>query len=258
MLFPDDDLGHGRARPTLGPACPASSTRHAADRVLGLEPIDWIGEGLTERLAGKEVQEEAEGKKETMRVGDTRPSHPLGDYAGDYGHPGYGPLRVSLDGERVSISYNGIDAPLEHWHYDVWTGAETEGDPTFEDQKFQFRRRPRRPDRRGRVGDRSDGRPDRLCPAPDARLSDPGYLSRLVGAYELPGQKVLIERSGSALTVTLPGQPRFTLRPALGGRFVLVEVPAIQIGFELDDEGPATAVTFFQPNGVFSAERVDG
>ena len=94
---------------------------------------------MENRRKGKEVGAEAKEKKKELRVEGTRSSHPIVDYAGQYVHPGYGTLGIEQNDGNLTVNFNGIAAPLEHWHYDVWTGAETEGDTTFEDQKFLFR-----------------------------------------------------------------------------------------------------------------------
>ena len=256
MLFPDDGVGMV-SFVNRGSGLPSILNRHAADLVLGLEPIDWYGEGLQERKTALEAQREAEGKKEETRIQGTSPSHALAEYPGDYHHPGYGRLTIRLEENRLSALYNGIETPLEHWHYDVWNGARNEDDPTFEDIRFHFR-------------SNADGVIDsveapfepRLDPIvfdrlPDRQLSDPAYLERFVGVYLLQTQKVSIALSGATLTVTIPGQPMYSLEPEAGGRFVLAEVPLIKVGFSEDDAGNVTAVTFYQPNGVFEAQRVD-
>jgi CubicO group peptidase (beta-lactamase class C family) len=139
MFFPDADLGlvvFNNCRSGL----PQLVARHAADRILSLEEVDWIGEALEERRKAKAESEQAGEKKEATRVAGTAASHPLTDYAGRYAHPGYGTLRITVADEALVVSYNDITAPLEHWHYDVWSGTEGEGgDTTFEDEKFIFR-----------------------------------------------------------------------------------------------------------------------
>jgi CubicO group peptidase (beta-lactamase class C family) len=92
----------------------------------------------------------------------------------------------------------------------------------------------------------------------DPRLLDPDYLERFVGTYETAtGTKITIAISGDALAASIPGQPTYTLEPALTGRFVLKEVPVVSVGFEVDDSGVVTKAVLHQPGGVFDAPRVE-
>ena len=93
---------------------------------------------------------------------------------------------------------------------------------------------------------------------PDPQLSDPEFLQRFLGVYEMAtGTKITVALSGDALTASIPGQPTYSLEPALTGRFVLKEVRMISVGFEVDDMGKVTKAVLHQPNGVFEARRVE-
>jgi CubicO group peptidase (beta-lactamase class C family) len=249
VLFPNDRLGLV-AFTNIGSGLSDIINRHAADLVLGLEAKDWNAEALQRRAAGKEAEDEAEAKKESTRVADTTPSHPLADYTGDYHHPGYGIMKISLASEALSLTFNDIVSPLEHWHYDVFNGAETDGDKTFEDTKLLFRG-----DVNGNIAEIAVTMEARVAPIvfakrPDARLFDPEYLQRLTGTYDWVERKLVIELSGDTLTLTFPGQPKLTLVPDLSGRFVLKEVATVSIGFELDESGKVTGAKLYLPDGV--------
>lgn len=259
MLFPDDELGIVAFNNCLR-GIPRLVAQSAADRILGLEHVDWLGEALERRQKGKAADEEAEAKKESTRVAGTSPSHSLQDYAGRYDNPGYGAIEFTLAEGVLSVHYNGIVAPLEHWHYDVWTGSETEGDNTFEDQRFQFRS-----DVDGRIAAveslfEARAEPIRFHKGSDPRLSDPAFLARLAGTYETAtGTKFTIELAGETLHGAVPGSPPFTLDPALGGRFVISANRSVQVEFEIatGGDGPATKMLIYNPSGVYEAARVE-
>ncbi|MFW6012106.1 MAG: serine hydrolase [bacterium] len=262
VLFPDDDLGIV-AFSNRGSPVPNLLAQHAADRILGLEPVDWVGDALERAEAGEADAEEAEERKETLRVADTAPSHPLEDYPGVYEHPGYGRLTIEEgqdggEGERgLTMTFNGITAPLEHWHYDVWNGAETDGDPTFEDMKIQFRS-----DLEGQVTEvvapfEPAASAVEFTKRPDDRFSDPEYLEGFVGTYVgATGQQSRVERSGETLILHVQGQPAYTLEPQPSGRFAIQGLTGFSVGFE-EEDGRVTTLVFYQPNGVFEAERVE-
>ena len=226
----------------------------AADRLLKLEPIDWNGEALARRAKGKAAAKEAKAKKETVRVPNTTPSHPLADYAGEYFHPGYGPLMVQLQGDKLNVTYNGMTAPLGHWHYDVFTALETQ-DEVLADTKFNFAT-----DVNGNIASVAAPMEPVVKDAvfakkPDARLSDPAYLQKFLGDYELAGVSAQIGLKGNALTLSVPGQPEYTLVPDLGGVFRLKEVSVIQVRFLLDGQGNVTGLESRQPEGVYTAKK---
>jgi hypothetical protein len=209
---------------------------------------------------GKAAAEEAEKKKDSVRDAGTRPSHPIGDYAGTYRDPGYGAVEIRVadaGAMTLEMTINGITAPLEHCHYDVWNGAETSGDPTFEDQKLLFRA-----NYEGRIA--ALEAPMEVTASPvvfekqaDPRLSDPSFLERYVGSYvSATGQRGTIALSGNRLTLHLPGQPTYTLVPDVSGRFAVEGLQGFSVGFE-EEAGEVTKVVFYQPNGVFESVRVD-
>jgi hypothetical protein len=91
---------------------------------------------------------------------------------------------------------------------------------------------------------------------PDARMSDPAYLARFTGDYDLAGQTGTVSLAGNALTVTLPGQPQLHLVPGLGDEFILKEVSTISMIFVEDAKGNVTAASFIQPEGVFTLKKI--
>ena len=257
-FFPDDDIGIV-AFTNRASGLPNLISREIADRLLGLEKIDWIAEGLTRGKAAQLQGREAGKKVEVLRIAGTRPSHPLANYVGTYAHPGYGELDIRLQGENQLVAiYNDIETPLEHWHYDVWNGGKNPQDATFEKMKYLFRANfdgdiaaveaPFEPTAAAIV----------FTKKPDRRLSDPAYLEKLTGTYLGPtGQKAQVSRNGATLTLTVPAQPLYTLVPELSGRFGLRGLQGFSVGFVTEGDGPAKKILFYQPNGVFESQRLE-
>jgi CubicO group peptidase (beta-lactamase class C family) len=100
---------------------PALVVRNVFDRMLGLEPIDWAERTRKQIAEAEEKAEEAKKEDLAAAVADTSPSHPLADHAGEYEHPGYGTASVRTDGDRLVLEVAGIEFPLQHYHYDVWS-----------------------------------------------------------------------------------------------------------------------------------------
>lgn len=250
-LFPEDRLGivvltNAHRTDMLEPL-----VRHTADRLLGLAAIDWKGEALALRAKGEAVDKEGEDNKEIARKPGTRPAHRLEEYAGEYSHPGYGTVAVALAGDRLEMTYNHLSSPLEHWHYETWTGTKDGDSPTLENQKFLFET-----DVAGNVSALrvrfEPALPEdiRFAKRPDARLSDPAWLSRFVGEYDLGDQTVSVRLSGNVLTATVPGEPPYRLVPEIGGDFYLEE-----LGFLVRFEEDASALHVLQSGGTLTAKR---
>jgi CubicO group peptidase (beta-lactamase class C family) len=257
VLFPDD--GFGLVAFNNGESGISSLlTRHAADRLLDLEPIDWLGEEKTKRDKTLEAEDEAEEKKDATRIADTTPSHPLADYAGEYHHPGYGVLTMGLNETTLEVTYNSITGPLDHWHYDVWSGAETEGDETFRNMKFLFGG-----DIEGNIAAVESTFEPRADPIvfekrPPARLFDPEVLASFAGTYETVDEStVTVALSGGALGVTFPSSPNFALEPNLNGRFVLTDLRIISLEFVTGADGKVTKLLIHQPGSIDEAEPVE-
>ena len=47
------------------------------------------------------------------------PARPLAAYAGEYGHPGYGILTITLDGNSLRPCFATMDPSLAHRHYET-------------------------------------------------------------------------------------------------------------------------------------------
>jgi len=254
-LFPQDGLGFVVLTNKDGTPFPNLVVQTAADRIFGLEAVDWIGDAAKRQAEGAEAQKKAEEKKSTRRRPGTTPSHKLAEYAGDYWHPGYGVLKVEMKGTQLVFTYNAIATPLEHWHFDTFNGLKTD-DPTFRDMKLSFRT-----DVNGNIAFVSapfEGTLDDIVftKKPEARLSDPAYLAKLTGKYEFQGQSLTVSLRGDRLTVTIPGQPLLDLVPNLGGEYSLKQAKAVSLKFIEDAKGQVTGIELYQPNGVFEAKRV--
>lgn len=255
-LLPDDGLGLVVLANMNGTALNEMVIRTAADRLLGLETVDWVGETAKRIEEGEKAGKDAERKKTARRKPGTKPAHGLGEYAGVFHHPGYGDLEVGFKDARLSFTYNGIVTPLEHWHFETFNGLEA-SDPTFKDFKLTFITN---------VDGNVSGLKASFEPTldeemvfekkPEARLFDPEYLKKFTGTYELMSQRALISLKGNALTMFVPGQPVYDLVPKPGGEFYLKQLPVISIRFIEDGKGSVTGLESIQPEGIYEFKRV--
>jgi len=136
-LLPGSDVGIAILTNLDGSPVREYIARAAIDRIAALEKRDWSGEARKKKDESKAEQDKAEEKKKAAHKTNTKPSHPIADYVGDFEHPGYGVVHVGLKDGKLLVEFNGIVTPFEHWHYDTFNGLKAE-DPVFEDGKIQF------------------------------------------------------------------------------------------------------------------------
>ena len=77
------------------------------ERLLGMDLTPWTDRQLDIRLKGKKAGTESRSKEGFGRVPGTKPSHALTDYVGEYEHPAYGALKITMKGDRLTVKLNG-------------------------------------------------------------------------------------------------------------------------------------------------------
>jgi CubicO group peptidase (beta-lactamase class C family) len=90
------------------------------DRLLGLDPVNWYQRVKDDLAKARAEAAKTRLERDKDRKPGTRPSHPLVEYTGEYEHPSYGPISVSLDGEKLKADYHQRTFVLEHYHYEVF------------------------------------------------------------------------------------------------------------------------------------------
>jgi CubicO group peptidase (beta-lactamase class C family) len=254
-MLPQDGFGFAVLSNKNGTPVPELIIRTAADILLELKPVDWLGEAAKRKAEGEEAEKKAKGKKHVRQKPGTKPAHKLEEYVGDYEHPGYGEIKVFLKDNKLTFTYNGITTPLEHWHYETFNGGEAD-DPTFKDSKLTFRT-----DAKGNVAEITapfEPSTDEIIfnKKPDARFFDPEYLKQFTGQYKFLSQTFTVNLKGESLTLHVPGQPLYDLVPDLGGEFFFKQFKIISLRFIMDEQGNVTKFEMYQPSGVFEAERI--
>jgi CubicO group peptidase (beta-lactamase class C family) len=251
MLLPDDGIGVIVLTNTSSSLMHLVVAHRVLDELLGAEPLDTFGfykPRFDAVMSGSRQAEEA------RRVVPGAPAaRPLSAYAGQYEHPGYGTLAITLDGDVLRPSLGTMDLSLAHRHYETfdleWHEladeqviipltflSSADGDVDALTARFEPLVEPLRFDRR----------PDR----PDRET-----LARLCGTYAMgPIEIAVALRGEDTLTVAVPGSPPLDLEPISGLRFAVKEQPAITAEFELDDRG-AVARLIAQPLGIFLPQQ---
>jgi CubicO group peptidase (beta-lactamase class C family) len=258
VLFPDDGLGICCLTNRDAMMLNTVSALRAADLFLDLKPIDWHARLTGEDSDSNDVDDETDDQKTEQKkpVKGTKPSHKLEDYTGEFAHPGYGTITVTLDNKKLRARLNEFPVTLEHWHYDIFRMT----DNRLVDQQVllvSFRTNDK-----GDIGSVETTLEPELAPIVFMRqasreLHSPDYLQKFVGKYQFEGGPPLsIELKGDKLFAILPGQPTYELEPYQPNEFNLKGLAGFTMVFVVED-GKVVKAQSHQPNGIFTAERSD-
>jgi CubicO group peptidase (beta-lactamase class C family) len=90
------------------------------DRLLGVEPVDWLSRAREDRQEFEENQAKQRRERQENRKEGTAPSHTLADYIGRYEHPAYGTVEITLAQDSLTLALDGFGGRLRHYHYDMF------------------------------------------------------------------------------------------------------------------------------------------
>ena len=144
---------------------PICVTRNIFDRLLGAEPIDWVGRCKALDRKAESESAAARRKTEAARKTGTHPSHVLPEYSGIYAHPAYGSVTIGAAGDALRLTWRGGSARLVHRHYDVFdTDVDEDASDDNPVPRIRVSFRSERGSRRGPADDAAgaQGRRDRL------------------------------------------------------------------------------------------------
>jgi CubicO group peptidase (beta-lactamase class C family) len=235
---------------------PEIIANHVFDRVCGKEPIPWLNryrERRRKSVAQLDVDRPA--RKATRRP-NTRPSHDLADYAGDYDHPGYGRIAITHAEGKLNWAYRGMSEPLAHRHYDTFELPEAPDRLLPDRLAISFST-----DREGNIA--SLAAPFEplvkdivFVRIPSGDCMDPAFRKACIGTFTHGPMTHVVEQDGNGqLTLAPAGQPTYKLRPYQGGSFAIAELEGFRVEFRRGPRGAVDELIFHQPNGTFIARR---
>jgi len=84
---------------------------------------DWSAQFLKLYAGIKAKADSTEKADDAKRVPNTKPSHDLNDYTGQYTDPLYGQVIIERDGSNLKVNINNyMQAAVQHWQYDTFKG----------------------------------------------------------------------------------------------------------------------------------------
>jgi len=219
------------------------------ERLLGMDQTPWSERRLKIRLANKKASTEARAKAGGDRVPNTKPSHPLSDYAAEYENPAYGIVKIACKSEQLDFTFHEFQYPLSHFHYDRF---DTPDDEQYGKFSVNFRTNPQ--------GDISEA----VMSLDEAEVVftrkpqalDPKLLEKLAGTYRTPAQVKfeVVYQPGAGLSLVFPGGPPQKLIQVKGLQFRTPQFADTIYEFVLES-GQVKALRQRDPSSEFTFPR---
>jgi CubicO group peptidase (beta-lactamase class C family) len=143
MLIPEENLGVVILTNAESGSAFDSILFHLLDHYLGIAPTDWIAAYKAEDEQGEKEAAEIMKEQEKGRAADSKPSLPLGKYAGVYNDAWYGPVTIRMENGKLVFTLDHTPkaiADLQHWQYDTFKAHWR--DRTIEDAFLTFTMKP--------------------------------------------------------------------------------------------------------------------
>lgn len=219
------------------------------ERLLAMDQVPWTTRLLDIRLKNKKAGMEARSKAGVGRIANTKPSHPLEDYLGEYEHPAYGLLKIGLKNNQLEFDFHKIRFPMTHFHYDRFDTPDDEQDGKW---SVNFQTNPQGEiDKATMSLDEAEATFTRRAPTLDAAVAQ-----RLVGTYETPGggKFQVVIKPGAGLYIVSPGSPDQKLIPYKGLKFRVQEYADVVVEF-VEENGQITTLKQIDPSGVYVSKK---
>ncbi len=251
-FLPDDNIGSVILLNMEGSNLREVLAYNIADRMLGLDQVDWSKRELDRYFAFKKASDDARAKNYVPRREHTQFSHPIDEYAGEYSNPAYGIVAVDRAGERdLKVTFHTMRSTAEHWHYDVWRVPHNPLD-LLQETEIMFNS-----DWEGNIASLScsfepNVRDIVFTRMPDRRMRERSFLDPIAGVYQVADFKYVITvRPDNVLSVTLPTGKVWELEPVRGNTFAVKGENELTLDFKRDASGK---VTEFSLNQAGSSE----
>lgn len=219
------------------------------ERLLDMDQTPWSQRRLQQRLASKKAGTEARAKAGSDRVPNTKPSHGLADYVGDYENPAYGILKIGQKSDALQFGFHEFQFPMSHFHYDRF---DTPDDEQYGRFSVNFRTNPQ--------GDIDNA----VISLDEAEVVftrkpetlEPALLEKLAGVYLTPAKVKfqVLYQPGAGLSLAFPGGPPLKLVPIRGLKFRTPQFADDIYEFVMEN-GHVQALKERDPSGEYSFPR---
>jgi len=197
-------------------------------------------------LKAKEAGKQARKKAGEDRVSNTKPSHALADYVGDYSNPAYGLMKIGLKDDQLQFDFHKIKMPMTHFHYDRFDTADDEENGKW---SVNFRTNPQGDVEQAAMSlDEAEAVFTRV-----PEKLEPKVFAQIVGSYETPtGTKVQVTyQENSGLALVAPGAPPLPLNQVKGLKFRTPQFSDVIFEFVMEN-GAVKALKQRSPEAEFT------
>jgi hypothetical protein len=213
------------------------------DRLLGLESAGLLKRYRELEEKGYAGEDAAKNAGVSDRKLNTKPAHPLPDYAGDYEHPGYGRIRISLEQDRLTLRYNRFSTALDHWHYEIFQ-APADRQNSLELTRVQFNS-----DLSGDISGLTTPIEPNVDPIyftrqPPAEMRDRTFLEKLTGEYDGVAPVKIVLRDDNVLQFSVLGTVR-ELVPVRGTYFRIKDLTGSAVEFLRNPAGEVERMAIY-------------
>jgi hypothetical protein len=218
--------------------------------------VPWLDRLRDMRRKTLAQRKSDEAARPAARKPDTRPSHDLADFCGAYVHPAYGRVVITQDGDSLHWVWRGTKAKLAHRHYDSFQLPYIYGELNPDELVVTFAT-----DRDGNIASLSVQLEPLVADivftrAASGECVEPAFRAACVGNY-VRGEAthVVAKDAEGQLTLKIPYQPLYHLRPYQGATFAIAQLDGYRVEFRPDPAGTIHELVYHQPNGTFIAKR---
>ncbi|MCX2454219.1 serine hydrolase [Pedobacter sp. PLR] len=258
-FYPTDGLGVVILTNQNSSQVPKIVQNSIADRLFQLKTIDWNDKAL--KATEKEAQTEEMVKKQAnlKHVANTKPSHPLKDYALAFTNPGYGLIDISLKNDSLFAKMGNYNIWLKHYHYDVFdvqdVNKDGKPDTSASSLKVNFST-----GIDGKIASLSGTfepgmKSTVFTVSPKLVNLDLKTLDQYVGAYMMGKAKAKVSVRENILYVYVPEQPEYETVAMGDHTFKIKALDGYSLKFDIKGNKKAESLLFIQPNGSFKAIR---
>ena len=246
MSFPKDNLGLVILTNKQDSPLPYLFSAMIMDKLLQLPEVDWL----------KKYHDIAEKYTSVIQVGEvsdndsnSKPTHPISEYAGEYEEPAYGELIVSvLPDDSLCAKFHGYNILLKHTRYNIFKPSNNSDFPFITGLRFKFEE-----DANGNINSVLVPFEPKVCDISfkkqkQANTFDEEYLQKFVGHYNYSGFDISIESGNKRLLAKTFGRSPFELIPTEINLFSVKGFDGHVVKFIYDGDN-IQSINLVQPSG---------